>query len=281
MNPNAKATKVIKRAVDFGYRPYVAWNRLWGRIDFPVPTFSGMNKTSSKSIRHYYESGIRTAMPIITSAIEHSGPIDNKSILDFGCGVGRQLLHFTKHLPNNKFYGCDVDDTAVAWVTENYPQVAAYTSSFKPPLVYDDGMFDLIYSVSIFSHLQEKDLSPWLGELARITKPGGLILLTTEGRTALGQLADTFGGSHQQLEIQLEQSGFLYKEYDYLKDAVETQGVLRAASLMLGIKDSYGNTVLSRKYIDKHWNNDMVEVVAVVEGIIDFRQDLVILRRKA
>ena len=63
--------------------------------------------------------------------------------------------------------------------------------------------------------------------------------------------------------------------------AVETQGVLRAASLMLGIKDSCGNTVLSRKYIDEHWNNEMVEVVAVIEGIIDFRQDLVILRRKA
>lgn len=279
MNPNAFPKKVAKKLLDIGFGSYVAANRLIGRIDYPVPSFSGMHKTSSKTIRHYYESGIRTAMPIITSAINLGVQFEGLRILDFGCGVGRQLVQFTRHLPNNHYFGCDIDHTAIAYIHKCFPQVDAYASKFLPPLEYDDASFDIIYSVSIFSHLHEDQLRPWLDELARITKPGGYLFLTTEGTTALEPLADAFGASPQQLQEQLQKDGILYKEYDQLAELLQSRDQLDASSLHIGIDGSYGNTVLSKDYVLRTWSDEKLQVINVLDGVIDFRQDLVILKR--
>jgi hypothetical protein len=44
---------------------------------------------------------------------------------------------------------------------------------------------------------------------------------------------------------------------------------------------SYGNTVLSPDYIRRHWSKSGLEVVDIVEGVIDHRQDLVVCKRPA
>ncbi|MEM7473724.1 MAG: class I SAM-dependent methyltransferase [Planctomycetota bacterium] len=280
MNPNALSTKIIKKGMDFAYGSWANTQRMLGRIDYPVPSFSSMHKTSSKTVKHYYESGIRTAVPILTAARANGLDLKQAKVLDFGCGVGRQLAHMTRHLPENEYYACDIDDLSVSFIQKHYEQVSAYVSSFRPPLAYEDAFFDMIYSVSIFSHLHLDDIEPWLQELARITKPGGLLMLTTEGPTALGPLSEAFGVSEAELLDELQAKGTLYKEYDYLEECLQKQGTLKSASFMIGIEGSYGNTVLSPEHIHREWESDILEVVSVIEGIIDFRQDLVVLRRK-
>ncbi|MDN5848642.1 MAG: class I SAM-dependent methyltransferase [Nitrococcus sp.] len=252
-----------------------------GIIDYPVPPNSSMRKTSSRSIRHYYISGIQTVMPIVTCAL-HQGIALNERIriLDFGCGVARQLLHFTRRYPNPAYYACDVDETSIAFVQKAYPQVEAYVNAFHPPLKYLDASFDLIYSVSIFSHLNREDQKSWLAELARVVKPGGYCFLTTEGMAAMGHLTSTFGMEEAACARKLAEQGILYKEYDFLHDSIKNQNTFKVASLLVGIEGSYGNTVVAPEYIRSEWTNADFEVVQIIEGIIDYRQDLVILRRK-
>jgi SAM-dependent methyltransferase len=253
---------------------------LAGVIDFPVPPNSNIRKTAGKTVRHYYLSGIRTFLPIATCAQREGVRLDqNINVLDFGCGVGRQLLHFTRKYPAPKFFACDLDDTAIAFIQKNYPQVDAHTSKFTPPLRYAEGFFDLVYSVSIFSHLNMEDQPLWLAELARVTKPGGFCLLTTEGPSTLKVLAGAFGRDEAALREQLARTGFLYKEYPDWQDCQKTQDTLRLASNMVGIERSYGNTVLSHEHIRRTWPAAGFEVRAIVEAIIDDRQDLVVLRR--
>ncbi|MGC6465131.1 MAG: class I SAM-dependent methyltransferase [Akkermansiaceae bacterium] len=273
--------KTCKQLLNYAQGGYVGIARLFGSIDYPVPPNSSMRKTSSKTIKHYYTTGIETASPLATVAIQQGINLrEGGNVLDFGCGVARQLLHFTRNFPEAKYFACDIDDSSIDFIQREYPQVEAYTSGFRPPLKYEDESFDLIYSVSIFSHLSMEDIPVWLEELARVTKPGGICLLTTEGKTALAPLSKSLGIAPDKLDGKLEDEGFLYKEYDHLKDSIENQNTLKVTSLLVGVEGSYGVTVLSLDHIRKNWNNEHFEVVDIIEGIIGYRQDLVVLRKK-
>jgi SAM-dependent methyltransferase len=255
--------------------------RLGGMIDFPVPPNSNLRKSGSKTITRYYMGGVRSFLPIATCAQQEGVRLDqNLKVLDFGCGVGRQLLHFTRKYPAPSFFACDIDDTAVAFIQKHYPRVSAYTSRFSPPLRYETGFFDMVYSVSIFSHLNMEDQMIWLKELARVTKPGGGCFLTTEGLPTLKLFGEVFGQSETALRARIDKDGFLYKEYPDWRECVKNQNTLKITSLMVGVERSYGSTVLSPDYIRKQWPSAGFEVRAVVEAIIDDRQDLVVLRRR-
>ena len=258
------------------YGAYVLSLRAQGVIDYPVPPRSGMRKTSSRSYRHFYESGIRTAGPIAYAVIDQRGSFSGLDVLDFGCGVGRQLLQLSRHYPLNRYSACDIDRYSVDYISSHYPGVNACVNSFRPPLPFESNSFDVIYSVSIFSHLNPDDQLLWLKELARVIRPGGLVLLTTEGRVALSSLAHTLGIDQSEIGQRLEDEGVLFKEYEasvYRK----VSGALEHVALGLGIEGSYGSTVVSPGYVRKQWQRDGLQVLNVVEGVIDHRQDLVVL----
>src|ERR1700691_5338044 len=74
--------------------------RLMGVIDFPVPPNSNMRKTGSKSIKAYVHASLTTYTPIVTIARFYGIKFDSSTkVLDFGCGVGRQLMPLTDHFP--------------------------------------------------------------------------------------------------------------------------------------------------------------------------------------
>jgi SAM-dependent methyltransferase len=61
----------------------------------------------------------------------------------------------------------------------------------------DDATFDLVYSLSVFTHLSEPLQRFWIDELARVLRPGGFLLITTHGAHYREQLSPqeqgTFG----------------------------------------------------------------------------------------
>src|ERR1043165_8053538 len=65
------------------------------------------------------------------------------------------------------------------------------------PLPYKDQMFDLIYSLSVFTHLSENHASQWLSEMNRVLKPGGILIITIHGLTALNTIKNS--ALHQQM----------------------------------------------------------------------------------
>jgi ubiquinone/menaquinone biosynthesis C-methylase UbiE len=48
-------------------------------------------------------------------------------------------------------------------------------------LPYEDNTFDAIYGISIFTHLSKEMHFNWFNELKRVLKPGGVMLITTQG----------------------------------------------------------------------------------------------------
>jgi SAM-dependent methyltransferase len=110
-----------------------------------------------------------------------------EAILDLGCGSARVLPHVAALAPSTDCAGCDVDATAIAWAARHRAGPRFSVSDYQPPLPYRAGEFELIYSISVFSHLDEQLQDDWLAELARVLAPGGTALLSIHGAYAFEQ----------------------------------------------------------------------------------------------
>jgi SAM-dependent methyltransferase len=250
-------------------------------VRFPVPPYGLMRRTGAKSLWHYWDGGIRSYLPIAVLA-EHYG-IDLRSpaaVLDFGCGVGRQLLHFTRDYPRARYAACDVHPQYVDFVTRAYPQVAASVSAFNPPLTYADDQFDMLYSVSVFSHLPPDTHGPWLKELSRVVKPGAHAFLTIEGATAVRKTMarKVWGENPDEAVAALERDGVRFSEYRDLAWQKTHEGEGFVGMKYGGVRGSYGSTAMTPDHVRQHWSASGFDVVAVVEGVIGRRQDVVVLR---
>jgi SAM-dependent methyltransferase len=98
---------------------------------------------------------------------------EGKRVLDFGCGPGRTLSEFSREAEQAEFVGCDIHAESLAWARANLPRFTFVQNREEPPLDLPAGSFDLVYGVSVFTHLTEH-WSGWLAEIHRLLRPGGL-----------------------------------------------------------------------------------------------------------
>jgi SAM-dependent methyltransferase len=131
------------------------------------------------------EEGSRGIRQMVGRAGQDIGSMD--AILDFGCGCGRVLRHW-QDLEQPQVHGCDYNPYLAGWCADNLPFAQIKVNDLEPPLPYDDDQFDLVYSVSIFTHLDEGLQRPWIEELGRIARPGGLVLVTVTGPELANEL---------------------------------------------------------------------------------------------
>jgi SAM-dependent methyltransferase len=104
------------------------------------------------------------------------------TILDFGCGCGRVIRHWPA-ITDAAVYGSDYNPSLVQWCTESLPFGDFRVNQLEPPLPFEDDFFDFVHSLSIFTHLDAELQVPWIEELTRVTKPGGVLLPTFHGRS--------------------------------------------------------------------------------------------------
>ena len=134
-------------------------------------------------------------------------------VLDFGCGCGRTLRWFLRDFPGVEFHGADVDEEAIAWCRRNLPGGHFERNQPQPPLPYADGFFDVIYCLSVFTHLDEALQDLWLAELGRLLAPGGVALLTVHSGLAT-KVLDEEGLAT------LRTAGFVYRRSERLRGIV-------------------------------------------------------------
>jgi SAM-dependent methyltransferase len=117
---------------------------------------------------------------------------DAPAILDWGCGPARVLAHLPAALntPGALFFGCDPNRGALAHARAAFPDIAFTVSPDLPPLPYSTNSFDAIYGISILTHLPEAYVRAWIAELARIIRPGGVLVLTSHGEHSAQRLPD-------------------------------------------------------------------------------------------
>jgi SAM-dependent methyltransferase len=85
-------------------------------------------------------------------------------LLDFGCGAGQRVEGLRRK-------GCDAvgcDLTLPDDARETLRPIA--TDPYRLP--YDDGSFDIVYSITVFEHVMDYDRA--LAEIRRVLRPGGV-----------------------------------------------------------------------------------------------------------
>jgi SAM-dependent methyltransferase len=107
--------------------------------------------------------------------------LTGRTALDFGCGAGRTLRHFLGEAAGAEIWGCDIDEASIEWVDERLcPPLHALRSAPEPPLDRLAGSFDLIWAISVFTHLSAS-WGRWLAELHRLLDDDGLLIATCMG----------------------------------------------------------------------------------------------------
>jgi SAM-dependent methyltransferase len=148
--------------------------------------------------RRYEKTGVESAGFIADLLARHGAGMDGfGSLLDFGCGCGRVVRRWAS-LPA-RVHGSDYNPHLAGWCADHLAFGKFVTNGVEPPLPYEDETFDFAYSISIFTHLDEPLQLPWMDELTRIVRPGGLILITVSGEVygrrlpAWDQFSEAFG----------------------------------------------------------------------------------------
>jgi SAM-dependent methyltransferase len=104
-----------------------------------------------------------------------------KRILDLGCGTGRVLRHFHAEAEVAEFHGCDIHAPSIEWLRANMTMPAKlFLAPESPPLPVPDGHYDLIFALSVFTHITDK-WAEWLLEIHRLLGDGGVFLCTFHG----------------------------------------------------------------------------------------------------
>jgi SAM-dependent methyltransferase len=122
---------------------------------------------------------------LILSVLPGDWTFSGKRVLDFGCGAGRVIRHFAEEARSADFTGCDIDPASIDWAEGHLdPPFRFLSTGESPPLPLEASSFDLIYGMSIFTHLTDS-WSAWLLELRRLLKPNGVLVLSFLGQRAI------------------------------------------------------------------------------------------------
>ena len=147
----------------------------------------GSLEAATEPMAFYDELGARAYAEIVRR-LPQEWTFADKRILDFGCGAGRTLRHFVREATEAEIWGCDIDEPSIAWLSEYLcPPFNVFLNKPAPPLDQPSCSFDLIWGISVFTHLAD-DWSRWLVELHRLLSADWDLLYLTFMGSGTSQL---------------------------------------------------------------------------------------------
>ena len=141
-----------------------------------------LRTTGNDNVTNFRLTGLSTAVKLRETVASLQRDFASiAAILDWGCGCGR-IARFCPDWPG--FAGVDIDSDNAAWCHEHLPPGRFESIPLFPPTPLSERTFDLIFGISVMTHLAEEVQQQWLAELHRISAPYAVVLLTTLGEHA-------------------------------------------------------------------------------------------------
>jgi ubiquinone/menaquinone biosynthesis C-methylase UbiE len=170
-----------------------------------LPSDEWLFETFQLDYQKYFDDGNLAAKEILNWTADFL-PLELPAILDWGCGTGRVIQHIHQYNPYALLYGADINNKMIAWNHQYIKDVHFSSITLNTPTAYPANYFDLVYGISVFTHLPLKLQTEWLDELKRIIKQAGILLVTTHGSYFNSQLL-------RNEKKRLAENGFVEKAY--------------------------------------------------------------------
>jgi SAM-dependent methyltransferase len=186
------ASDLGQKALDTAWHLRDEVGRLTGRSDPLVPP-TRLMFDGPRGVRAYRENGREFLAHFRTLGRLRS----TEDVLDVGSGIGRKAMPLTGFLASTARYeGFDLNPVGVEWcrreISSRFPnfhfqRADVYNAHYNPEgsvaaseyvFPFDDASFDFCFLGSVFTHLLPADLDNYVGQIARVLRPGGRMLAT-------------------------------------------------------------------------------------------------------
>lgn len=114
--------------------------------------------------------------PFYQIAGKYIASVPALKIVDIGAGDGSFVSHITKSNEDSEVYLLDANPETVDKLAAEFGNVVLYKAPDTLP--FDDSSIDLVHCSHLVEHLTHGELYRFLGEINRVLKPGGLIIIS-------------------------------------------------------------------------------------------------------
>lgn len=150
-------------------------------------------------LRDYFADGWRSLLELMVILEKIDRPlISCESFLEFASGYGRLTRHLAKFPGADKVHAADLMPESVEFIREKFSIDGFYSNSDAGQLEFPQ-QYEVIFVLSLFSHLPQSSWGAWLQKLLSAVKPGGYLVFSTHGK-----------GFASRNNIELDQQGFFF-----------------------------------------------------------------------
>ena len=211
-----------------------------------------MHATNPEAYFAIGESALRAIqLAMLAAGLERPG-----SILDFACGHGRVLRTLQAAFPDAELTACDLRPDAVAFCADVLG-ARGVVSALDPGEAELGGPFDVIWSGSFLTHVDEDIWRGFLDLSARALSPGGVLVFTSYGRLTVEGLLrprrstlDLTEEQVQQVLADYDRSGFGF--YPGFSPELRHGDAVASPAWVCSLFDSYPELTLVQ-YTEGGW----------------------------
>jgi SAM-dependent methyltransferase len=138
-----------------------------------------LNMTLEQAVNSYFVHGAES-FEHLRSLVTQYRATQKLSLLEFASGYGCVTRFIATRSPEWATTCCDIHPAAVKFIND-YLSVPAIQSVPVPEDLKLPDSYDVVFALSLFSHLPAKIWFRWLRALSDCVKPGGLLIFTTHG----------------------------------------------------------------------------------------------------
>lgn len=118
-------------------------------------------------------------------------------VLEIGCGCGRTAFALSEILNDGNYYGIDIEPISLESCLKNsflasknfhFQYMDVHNNEYNPNgkssaglycFPFKNNEFDVVFLVSVFTHMLTDEVKNYITEISRMLRPGGICMITT------------------------------------------------------------------------------------------------------